>query len=175
MNHFHPIFTNIRSFISYEFSALRMRALRDSFWAKMTGRNTELLTFPKRVQQERPNRKLIGAKEIPVANIVGTFGRQSDFDHEFRPRKRHMNDRWVNTYLGLEHDGWSSILVHKVGEDYYVEDGHHRVSVARSLGMASIEAKIWEYSTEPAKTAGVQQCQSAQCVEKKPAKVYAAG
>jgi len=40
-----------------------------------------------------------------------------------------------------------TIVVHKIGEQYYVEDGHHRVSVARSVGMVFIEAKIWEYST----------------------------
>jgi hypothetical protein len=174
MNHFHPIFTSLRSFVAYEFSKLRMRALQDSFWAQLFGRNTELPTFPKRVQQERPNRKLIGVKDIPVENIVGTFGRQSDFDHKFRPRGKHLNDRWVNAYLSLERDGWSPIIAHKVGEDYYVEDGHHRVSVAHSLGMASIEAKIWEYSTEPAKAVRVEQCH-AQCVEKKPATYTFAG
>jgi hypothetical protein len=33
-----------------------------------------------------------------------------------------------------------------VGEQYFVRDGHHRVSVARSLGQVEIEANVtvWE-------------------------------
>jgi hypothetical protein len=40
--------------------------------------------------------------------------------------------------------GWSSIKVYQVGNLYFVEDGHHRVSVARQLGLKLIEAEIWE-------------------------------
>jgi ParB-like chromosome segregation protein Spo0J len=30
----------------------------------------------------------------------------------------------------------------KVGSAYYVQDGHHRISVAHSLGQEAIEARI---------------------------------
>ena len=34
----------------------------------------------------------------------------------------------------------------RVGDDYFVRDGHHRISVARALGQYAIEAEItvWE-------------------------------
>jgi uncharacterized protein (DUF1015 family) len=41
--------------------------------------------------------------------------------------------------------GWPPIRVYQVGNLYFVEDGHHRVSVARQLGLKLIEAEIWEY------------------------------
>jgi hypothetical protein len=84
--------------------------------------------------------------EIPLEQIVGTLNRANDFDDQFRPLKPSLKDRWVNTYLALEKEGWAPILVHKVGDRYFVEDGHHRVSVARHLGMRSLEARIWDYS-----------------------------
>jgi hypothetical protein len=45
--------------------------------------------------------------------------------------------------------GWLPIEVIKVGNDYFVVDGHHRTSVARSAGMAFIDAEVWEIAQEP--------------------------
>src|SRR4030088_3217255 len=39
------------------------------------------------------------------------------------------------------------IDVYKVGDSYFVIDGHHRVSVARSLGRATINARVVEVRT----------------------------
>src|SRR5260370_33864723 len=39
------------------------------------------------------------------------------------------------------------IDVYKVGEGYYVIDGHHRVSVARNLGRDTINARVIEVQT----------------------------
>jgi hypothetical protein len=166
----YPSFTNLRSFTSYKFSTLRMRALWDEFWAKSIGRDTNLAAFPKHEHRNNPNRKLLGTKDIRVEQIIGTFNRVSDFDGQFRPLSKHLSDRWVNTYITLERDGWSPILVHKIGEDYYVEDGHHRVSVARSTGMAFIEAKVWEY---PLRLRQTKVCPPARGTERDSAKAYA--
>jgi hypothetical protein len=35
--------------------------------------------------------------------------------------------------------------LYQVGDLFFVEDGHHRISVARQLGAQSIEAEVWEY------------------------------
>src|SRR5947209_10835644 len=40
-----------------------------------------------------------------------------------------------------------AIDVYKVGEGYYVIDGHHRVSVARSLGRDTINARVIDVQT----------------------------
>jgi hypothetical protein len=36
------------------------------------------------------------------------------------------------------------IDVYRVGEEHYLRDGHHRVSVARALGTESIDADVVE-------------------------------
>ncbi len=166
----YPSLTNIRSYLSDKFFTLRSRAIRDLLWAKLTGRNTRLVTFPEQAPKKSPNRKLIGAQDIPVDQIIGTMNRQSDFDNKFRPLKHYLQDRWINVYLTLEDGGWPPILVHKVGDHYYVEDGHHRVSVARSLGSKFIQAKGWEYPTLVAQT---KNCQSVPCAKRNSAKAYA--
>jgi hypothetical protein len=166
----YPSFTNLRSYMSYQFSALRMRALRNSFWAKISGRNTKLAVFPEEAPEKSPNRRFLGVQEIPVHEIIGTISRQSDFDHKFRPLNKYLRDRWVNAYLTLRNGGWSPILVHKVGENYYVEDGHHRISVAQELGMMFIQAKVWEY---PCLAKEPKKCQPEPCPERSSAQVYA--
>lgn len=145
----YPSFTNVRSFTSDQFSRLRTRAVWDAFLAKLSGRDWLPATFP--AESDHSNRKLLGVKTIHVSKIIGTLNRTSDFDHQFRPLGRHLLNRWVDTFINHDLDGWAPILVHKIGEDYYVEDGHHRVSVARSIGMLFIEANVWEYSTHPPK------------------------
>ena len=167
----YPSLTNIRSHLSHKFLTLRTNALRDSRWARLMGKNTILAIFPEQTPEKSPNRKFIGTEDIPIEQIVGTVSRHSDFDHKFRPLNKHLCDRWVNVYLTLERDGWSPILVHKVGDHYYVEDGHHRVSIAQALGMTSIEAKVWEY---PVCVNQTKSGQSERCTERSSAKVYAA-
>jgi hypothetical protein len=164
-------FTNIRSYVTDEFSRLRSRAVRDTLWAKLIGRNTNLARFPEGTFQKGPNRKFIGETDIPVKEIIGTLYRHSDFDHQFRPLKKNLRERWINIYLLQEKQGWPPILVHKVGNYYYVEDGHHRVSVARALGIVFIQAKIWEY---PTSSQPVRKCERIECTEPIPVKGYAA-
>jgi hypothetical protein len=168
MNMSLPI-TNIRSYVANEFSALRTRALRDTLWARLVGKQTGLAKFPEGVFQKGPNRKLIGTMDIPVEEIIGTLYRHSDFDHKFRPLKKNLRDRWVNIYLLHEKEGWPPIVVHKVEDSYYIEDGHHRVSVARALGIAFIQAKVWEY---PGSNRQPKPCEKVKCNEQSYAKKY---
>jgi hypothetical protein len=138
--------SNKRNFAIEEFSVLRMKALRDSVLERIFRRKNCLLDFPEKVRADNANRKLLPIKDIPIEKIVGTLGRGRDFDGKFRPLKNHLKDRWANIFTAYETEGWPPIIVHKVGEYYYVEDGHHRISVARSIGRAFISAEVWEYS-----------------------------
>jgi hypothetical protein len=64
------------------------------------------------------------------------------------PVNRRSRDRWLRIYREMvEGDELPPIDVYKVGDDYYVIDGHHRVSVARSLGRATINARVVEVRT----------------------------
>jgi hypothetical protein len=167
---FYPSFTDIRSQLSHKFFTLQTDARRDTLWARLTGKNTRLAIFPEEAPEKNPGRKFIGTEVVPIEQIVGTIHRQNDFDHKFRPLTKRLRDRWVNVYLTLERDGWSPILVHKVGEEYYVEDGHYRVSIAQALGVVLIPAKVWEYPAEGKKT---ENCQPEPCPEQTSAQAYA--
>lgn len=138
-------FTNARSYLAYKFHSMRAGAQRERILAKLTGKDTLLQTFPVGIERKNPNRKLLPVQEIPIEKIVGTLNRRDDFDYKFRPLKKVNCDRWVNTHLTLSQEGWQPILVHKIGSEYFIEDGHHRVSVAHQLGIDYIQAKVWEY------------------------------
>lgn len=86
--------------------------------------------------------------EVPVAQVVGTLNRPYDFDHEFRLVNTALRDRWTSLATALE-SGASPPPVELVqlGELYFVSDGHHRVSVARSRGWATIPARVIQICT----------------------------
>lgn len=163
----YPSFNGLRTQLSHKFFTLRTDALRDSLWAKLTGRTTQLAGFPDESEKSL-DRIFIGTEYIPTEQIIGTMNRQRDFDHRFRPLNRDLRDRWVNVYLTLERDGWSPILVHKFGDHYYVEDGHYRVSIAQMLGIMFIRARVWEYSR-----LADENCEPAPCPESRSTQAYA--
>ena len=87
--------------------------------------------------------------EIPLDSIVGSVGRYDDFTRKFLPKKSIDQNRWARvmaTTQGLS--GLPPIDVYKIGEVYFVKDGNHRVSVARQMGMSSIQAYITDVKTK---------------------------
>jgi hypothetical protein len=85
-----------------------------------------------------------GVREIPLETITATVepGRAREFDSEFRPSPR-MRKRWTRVWVA-EHagPGLPPISVIKIGDTYAIRDGHHRVSVARARGAATIDAIV---------------------------------
>jgi hypothetical protein len=143
-------YTNNQSFIMDEFNRVRMKARRNSLLARLIGRDDGLKYFPDNALAVRQNKFHAGIQNIPTEKIIGTVSRMDDFDKEFRPLKKHLRQRWVNMFILHESDGWGPIIVHKVGDGYFVEDGHHRVSVAKAKGMLFIEADVWDHVRRPA-------------------------
>ena len=92
-----------------------------------------------------------GVREIPVDKIVGSAApdlKAGDFDPGFLPINRRMRDRWTRVYRAMvEGDELPPIDVYKVDDNYYVIDGHHRVSVARSIGRPELSARIINVKT----------------------------
>lgn len=85
----------------------------------------------------------MGVVNIPLAKIVGSENRVSDFDNTFNPLNEHNRDRWINIAL-TRRNGASlpPVELIQVGEEYYVRDGHHRISVAKAANQTEIEARI---------------------------------
>lgn len=95
------------------------------------------------------NQHHVGMKTVPVAQISGTLNKEADFDDTFRPTQRHSENRWLRVATAmLRGVELPPIELVKVGDQYFVKDGHHRVSVARALGFAYLDAEVvaWEFN-----------------------------
>ena len=96
----------------------------------------------------RAGEKSIGLQSIALDSIVGTVGRNRDFDRQFRPVSGRTRTRWERI-AGAQRRGHDMppISVYRIGDMHFVRDGHHRVSVARALGLDAIDAYVTEVRT----------------------------
>ena len=89
-----------------------------------------------------------GLEIVPLDSIVGTVDRAADFDRGFRPTSPRLRSRWER--IAAAHRRGESlppISLYRVGDLHFVRDGHHRVSVAKSLGRGDIDAYVTEVQT----------------------------
>jgi hypothetical protein len=97
----------------------------------------------------RRGEKRLGLKTIPLDSIVGTVDREREFDRSFRPTSGKVRGRWERIAEAMRRgQELPPIDVYRVGDMHFVRDGHHRVSVARTLGLELIEAFVTEVITE---------------------------
>lgn len=90
----------------------------------------------------------LGTKLIPLDAIVGSVDKFRDFDRRFRPTSARSRQRWERlARASRTGEEIPPIEVYQVGDYYFVRDGHHRVSVARSLGLDVIEARVTSIDT----------------------------
>jgi hypothetical protein len=134
-----------------EFRQVLERAQMRSLFRRIAARENPLEDFRSLLPALQPNRRYLGTIEVPVDRIVGTVDRGADFDGDFRPLTAHLRDRWVSVYLLAGNGDWPPVRLYKAGDRYFVEDGHNRVSVARTLGRPTIRADVWEYPMRPEK------------------------
>jgi hypothetical protein len=94
-----------------------------------------------------------GMEAVPINLIVGSEGRYRDFNKFFLPNADHLKDRWVRVDEARIRDIiLPPIQLYEIGGVYFVRDGNHRVSVARSQGGEIIDAEVTSLSTEIAIT-----------------------
>lgn len=86
----------------------------------------------------------VGMREIPVAKIIGSVARATDFDRAFLPRRSTMDDRWKRVEKAFGNEAFPPIVAFKVGDAYFIEDGHHRVAIARQRKVDFIDAEVTE-------------------------------
>ena len=129
--------------------AQRGRHLRQATgWLLRRSRSSSrLLCLEQALRAPAPaSRRGIGRREIPVASIVGTAeqAKARAFDRSFRPpltSRRRWEALWI---AGRRAAPLPPISVYRLDDRYFVSDGHHRVSVARALGMTAIDAEVTE-------------------------------
>jgi nucleotide-binding universal stress UspA family protein len=127
-----------------DFHSARRKASLESLLARLRGKPADLLSYDEVRQKfrvtESARRQL---EQIPLDKIVGSVNRYTDFTRSFLPLQESDAQRWAMVRMGVERFiGLPPIEAYKVGDVYFVSDGHHRVSVARELGSDSIEGYV---------------------------------
>ena len=116
------------------------RGKRSRWVAKLTRRANVLHAL---TRQPEAARRSVGTVVVPLTRIVGSEGRSEDFDGAFNPLKKHNRERWISVAAAR----WNGVVLPAVelvqaGDEYYVRDGHHRISVAKVMGQLEIDARI---------------------------------
>jgi len=89
-----------------------------------------------------------GVKTVRVDQIAGSLNRYHEFDRAFLPKEDQLASRWQKVDRAFYQDiNLPPVVLYKVGDVYFVVDGHHRVSVAREKGQKFIDAEVRECST----------------------------
>lgn len=129
-----------------EFRALVLQAFFQSVFNRMIGKPTQLRSFGEARKKVGPS--VTGTKklrEIDLDQVRGSVGRYGDYTPGFLPRHLSDEDRWVRVKRIVNGTGGlPPIEVFGLGGEYYVEDGHHRVSVLKQLGVRHVEAWVSE-------------------------------
>src|SRR6185312_4926194 len=90
----------------------------------------------------------VGYQVVPLDQIVGSVDRGRDFDRRFRPTSGRSRSRWEQIAAAARRgEAFPPVDLVKVGELYFVRDGHHRVSVARALARNVIDASVTDVHT----------------------------
>ena len=140
-----------------DFEKARSRGRIQSLLSSLAWKNSDLLSFYAVTELIKPrNETYLGMRTIPVKQIIGSEGRYQDFSLAFYPKKELLRARWrsidraVKEYVNLP-----PISVYKLGQWYFVRDGNHRVSVAKTQGVEFIDAEVVELDSQIPLEAGL--------------------
>jgi hypothetical protein len=129
------------------FNAARRAAALERIKSVLFGHTRRLLNLGAIPPGQVRGRHYGGIKCVSLDQICGSMNRTGDFDHHFHPLDDRLRDRWVSVAMAQSQDiPLPPVSLVQVGACYFVEDGHHRVSVARALGQTAVEAEVtvWE-------------------------------
>ncbi|MGI8448593.1 MAG: hypothetical protein ACR2MP_15735 [Streptosporangiaceae bacterium] len=121
---------------------------RVGYWLRREPGRRQLLPLEQAVSTlGRRGERRLGLQTIRLDTIVGTLDRR-DFDRRFRPASNRLRSRWVNLALAQRRgEALPPIDVYRIGGCHFVEDGHHRVSIARATRQQTIDAYVTEVLT----------------------------
>jgi hypothetical protein len=133
-----------------DFSRARGRAILSRIQHFMNADRDKLLSFNDVKEILKPkNETYRGMRAVPINLIVGSEGRYRDFNKYFLPRSDYLRSRWVRIDEARLNDYiLPPIQLYEIGGVYFVRDGNHRVSVARSQGAELIDAEVTSLSSE---------------------------
>jgi hypothetical protein len=132
--------------VQADFSRARTKAFLRDVLSLFSGKRNALLSYDQVKEKLRIGGPIYrGVQTVEVGRIVGSVNRYRDFDRAFLPSHNRLANRWQNIDRAFyEEVSLPPVVLYKVGEVYFVVDGHHRVSVARQQGQEFIEAEVRE-------------------------------
>lgn len=144
-------FMSLEEQVDVDFGRARRRSLIGRVADRIRGEPRALVAFDevrKTTAGRAPashNRLRLGRGVVEVSKIAGSVGRWREFDRRFMPT-RASAERWKRVDRAfLRGEELPPVSLYKLGDRYFVEDGNHRVSVARYHGVEMIEADITEF------------------------------
>jgi hypothetical protein len=90
-------------------------------------------------------RVYLGVRAVPLDHVVGTDSKAGAFTREFKPRHSFTRERLQSLDEAFPDGGFPPISAVKLGDTYFVIDGHHRVALARRHGGEMIDATVTEF------------------------------
>ena len=132
-----------------DFQRARFKAFVNRVWAALSGQPTTLLSYDEIKEKLRIGGPIYrGVRTVHVDQIAGSLNRYHEFDRVFLPASDKLAARWQSVNRAFYQEiSLPPVVLYKVGQVYFVVDGHHRVSVAREQGQIYIEAEVRECAT----------------------------
>jgi hypothetical protein len=135
--------------VDIDFIRARRRVLLRAVVTRFRREHTSnrLLSFDDvRRQLLADNHRYRGTKVVEADKIVGSVGRWGQFDRVFLPARASVGERWkrIDRAFHCAKD-LPPVELYKIGDAYFVVDGHHRVSVARYHDVPTVEASVTEF------------------------------
>lgn len=141
-----------------DFQRARFKAFMNRVWGALSGRPLTLLSYDEIKEKLHVGGPIYrGVKTVRVDQIAGSLNRYHEFDRVFLPMSDQLAARWTSVNRAFYQEiSLPPVVLYKVGEVYFVVDGHHRVSVAREQGQIYIEAEVRECATRVNITPNIQ-------------------
>ena len=141
---------NFTNQVKADFAHARFKSFWNRILRILGGQPTTLLSYEEVKEKLHIGGPIYrGIRTVEVSKIIGSLNRYHQFDRTFLPLEDQIADRWQNIDRAFYYDvNLPPIVLYKVGEVYFVVDGHHRVSVAREKGQLEIDADVRECSTK---------------------------
>ncbi|MFL6031885.1 MAG: hypothetical protein ACJ73Y_03840 [Rubrobacteraceae bacterium] len=148
-------YMSVEEQVDKDFVRARHRALAGRLAAFLRRERWDMVSFDEVKRAERATGGLrLGRREVEVSRIVGSVGRYRQFDRGFMPKKGNLRDKWKRVDRAfVRGEELPPVSLYKIGDKYFVQDGNHRVSVARYQGVEMIDAEVVELLT-PASVRG---------------------
>jgi hypothetical protein len=150
---------NLEDQVDLDFTLARRRARLGRLKAFLLRQATRctLLSPEESRRSVRPSGSMYrGRRTVEVSSIVGSLGKHEQFDQKFMPLSGASSEKWKRIDRAFRFgQELPPVTLLELSGDYFVNDGNHRVSVARFHGVEWIDAEVTESKSLSTRPLGV--------------------